>query len=464
MRFPIVSITLFLLLNVPSLQAQVASQQALIKPTLKVGDELPDISYDSVLNHTTSTIRLSDFKGKILLLDFWATWCSPCIAAFPKLEALQKKFADQLQILPVTRESYSVVKNFMGKMQKVKQINPISVTGDQLLNAYFPHQYIPHYVWINRDGKVIAITEENQVNEQSIKNAIENNSVELRLKDDVPAQYITDPEKPFFVTALKIREGNSFNLKPLSDSDIVKHSIITRYVDGIIPGISMEVPNLVFAQNLSVKSLYHYAFWGNSIIGLNRSNVLTAIEIDDPDTYQYIQTRRKDGTKFVQPGAATTAWQKQFAFCYELQVPDFLIADRFNIMLRELNAFFGPLYNIEGVKEKRKIKYLSLYRIGSLDSLKTKGGDRSEKADNRYSISLRNQSLGSLIAALAYPLQTLPPIIDETGYTEKVDMDLNCQLSDLEQLNKELNKYGLRLAEKQMIKEIGVVRTRGKRK
>ena len=56
-----------------------------IKP-LKIGDKVPDIEFKNIINYKSKTARLSDFKGKLVILDFWGTWCTSCIAAFPKME------------------------------------------------------------------------------------------------------------------------------------------------------------------------------------------------------------------------------------------------------------------------------------------------------------------------------------------------------------------------------------------
>src|SRR5829696_2286085 len=92
----------------------VLSGTSQVKP-VRIGQPVPDVSLDKLVNYPASTIKLSDFRGKLLILDFWATWCSPCIAAFPKLDSLQRKFGDKLQILSVTKESKSIVKQFLSK-------------------------------------------------------------------------------------------------------------------------------------------------------------------------------------------------------------------------------------------------------------------------------------------------------------------------------------------------------------
>ena len=75
---------------------------------LQIGQEVPNVTLTNLYNYknasgkVATTAKLADFKGKLLILDFWATWCAPCVASIPKLENLQKQFEGKLQILPVT--------------------------------------------------------------------------------------------------------------------------------------------------------------------------------------------------------------------------------------------------------------------------------------------------------------------------------------------------------------------------
>src|SRR5688572_14247448 len=86
---------------------------------LKIGDLIPDRQFKELVNHVKPSLRLSDFRGKLLILDFWATWCSPCISAFPKLDTLQKTFGKKIQILPVTYQDRETVQKLFSKMKSV---------------------------------------------------------------------------------------------------------------------------------------------------------------------------------------------------------------------------------------------------------------------------------------------------------------------------------------------------------
>ena len=61
---------------------------------LTIGDIVPDVRLTHIYNAASPEANLSDFEGRLLLLDFWATWCAPCIKSLNKLDSLQQEFGD----------------------------------------------------------------------------------------------------------------------------------------------------------------------------------------------------------------------------------------------------------------------------------------------------------------------------------------------------------------------------------
>lgn len=82
-------------------------------PGLTIGEKAPDFE---LANLAGEKMRLSDFKGKKVILNFWATWCPPCRAEMPNIEAFSKEAGENVVILAVNLDPKSDVKGFANKM------------------------------------------------------------------------------------------------------------------------------------------------------------------------------------------------------------------------------------------------------------------------------------------------------------------------------------------------------------
>ena len=102
-----------------------------------------------------STVKLADLKGKVVLLNFWATWCPPCRAELARVEKdIIEKFKGQdFVFIPVSRgEKRETVAAFREKMGYTF---PMGLDTDGRVYAEYAQTYIPRNFLIGKDGKVV---------------------------------------------------------------------------------------------------------------------------------------------------------------------------------------------------------------------------------------------------------------------------------------------------------------------
>ncbi len=409
------------------------NNEAYPQRALSIGDKVPDVTVRNVIRHSADEINLADYKGKLLILDFWATWCSPCIAMMPKSDSLQKAFADQIQILPVTYQSEKDVQRLLAKASKMKNVTLPFATGDTTLTKLFPHKELPHYVWIDRAGTVVAITGHHEVNAVTIKKVLAESSQALVQKKDAMKPY--DPETPLLFQPLDIQR-----------KQILFQSLLSSYVEGVQSRFDVirdeqgSVTRITMA-NAWIQLMFALA-WSDETRYFSRNRIV--LEVKDPS----LLISSQQGEPFK-------AWLRDHAWCYEVIVPKPLSAKVFEIMRSDMMRLF-PQY-IASV-EKRAMPCLVLVRTSDNDKLKSNQANSVSNAD-AFSLSITNSSIQLLVSQLNHYLQHLnKPVVDDTGYKGNVDINLDAKLSSVDDLRKALTGYDLDLVEKKHDIEVLVIR------
>src|SRR5260370_25284887 len=116
------------------------------------GQLAPDFALASL---DGQTLKLSDYRGKAVLLNFWATWCEPCKIEMPWFVDLQKKYGPQgLQVLGVAMDDASP-KEIAEFAQKLGVNYPIVIGKEEVGTQYGGVQFLPSTFYIGRDGKIL---------------------------------------------------------------------------------------------------------------------------------------------------------------------------------------------------------------------------------------------------------------------------------------------------------------------
>lgn len=114
---------------------------------LQIGDPAPDFTAKMA---DGGTYTLSESKDKVVILNFWATWCDPCCVELPAFQRLYDEYGDKLQVLTVNCvESKEDVVNFI---EENGYTFPFALDEDASINALYPSDGIPYTLVIDKNG------------------------------------------------------------------------------------------------------------------------------------------------------------------------------------------------------------------------------------------------------------------------------------------------------------------------
>jgi thiol-disulfide isomerase/thioredoxin len=121
------------------------------KPSAREGKQIPQFDLANVAG---GSIKNSDLKGKVTVIDFWATWCEPCQVEIPKYNELRQKYAGKdVEIVGVTIESGSLA-DIKPKVEEFQMAYPVVVGDDKVVEGFGGIIGYPTTFLVSKDGTI----------------------------------------------------------------------------------------------------------------------------------------------------------------------------------------------------------------------------------------------------------------------------------------------------------------------
>lgn len=100
-------------------------------------------------------VKLSDYKGKIVIIDFWATWCPPCRKGVPDLISLQNEYKDNLVVIGISLDQQNTIKDLAPFIKQYGINYPVVLGTEKVVQDYGNIQAIPTSFVVDQKGFIV---------------------------------------------------------------------------------------------------------------------------------------------------------------------------------------------------------------------------------------------------------------------------------------------------------------------
>ncbi|NII26720.1 thioredoxin family protein [Pseudoflavitalea sp. X16] len=397
--------------------------------SLKIGDAVPDIKIDGVINHSDSSINITDFNDKLLIIDFWESWCSSCVAALPKLQKLQEEYQDQVQVITVTRyDSKQQMTKHLSYNKQLKKFSLPTVIHDKVLHKYFPFVSVSHVIWIYK-GVVIGQTGSEHFTSAFVKEALAGMASRWPVKNDLLS---FDYKKPLL----------SYTNRELVKPRLLFYSALT----GALEGVHFSADRIVDSAQNSIT----YNYLNVPLIDLCKGAIKGDISGDydlKEVKFNVSNTNKFDTDNNTNSFYWTAKNTSSNTFCYSISLPLTLSAiERKRAISRDLHHWLSVGLGINVSQGPLPTPCLIIRRKlnTNLTPLKEKAvGEQIVVSDK--DVHFINMSVQDIIVHLNNNERNLPFIYNESGVPDSLKFTLILSvpaLSNFNDFKKDMERQG----------------------
>lgn len=399
----------------------------------EAGKAVPEFRLVDVHNAGQSTVIHHTFKGKWLFLDFWTQHCVVCIKRMPKISALHEQFKNEATFLMVGQvdNNEKIIKNIYER-QRTKHDLKMPYAFDPKLMKQWGISAVPLIVIIDPKGIVYAVTDGRDLTAEKVRDILNGKKVSLwnpyvELPASDPFKPVKNPEEVLIYQSSLRKwngEGQHIHHTIRSYCELIKTSRYTPYKADMYP--------LGFLYITAYSGSFDGKLEDTAMFG--RVYPTPVLEMSDPSafTYDFNQTKGLYSYSLILPPAAIH--------------PDTIM----KIMQRDLQNAFGYNARIE-VREMpvMKLVVISPKLAGKLKAKKPSNDFGQITETTNGGLVFTDYSVKSFLTLIGSYLSDarMLPYIDFTGITDKIDLRLDAETSDINEVRAALQKNGLDLVE-----------------
>jgi thiol-disulfide isomerase/thioredoxin len=359
-----------------------------------LGKVCPEFSMSIITpNGTEKNLALSELRGKIIVMEFWATYCAPCIPSLKHFDKLQAQFGDAVKFIAISEENRDKVDPFIAKRGN-KNIT-YAMDWGRKLNDMFYHHFIPHTVVIDQDGIVQAFCSPDEIDQFVIGKLINREPVAFTMKHEYQESSYTQStgvlqnyDQPIIVN------------KPKNQTYKIEFS---NFKEGFATEFVKESSTEYKFINCPLTLIYQILY------DQKTSRVL--LDVNDKSKYSF---------------------ENHNLYCLELSVPDYLGKNIQEVGLQQLESLF-PL--------KSKIE-ARIQKVFSLQKSDLAGATNSIDSTGIIQKGLTIKDLMNYLESNPQLVGNLP-VINESGLSDNTILDLDWFQNYPDSIENRLKTLGL---------------------
>lgn len=369
------------------------------EPLLKQGNLFPDMIIKNITNASVKSIDLNATKdGKFYILNFWGTWCSPCIPEMDSLAKLQKIYKDKIQVIGISDDNEVRKQNYLKKKPSTLWL---ATDTSWFLSSLFRFSSVGQSIIVSPERKIVALVMADSINQKMIEKLLKNETI--KSSADIKQDAVNSKDDDFGVDTTI---ANSLSIRSYMKG---KQTMGKGYLQSIYAG------RRITWYNITLKTLYREAY---HIVSMKQELFDSSATEKDIDNYS----------------------DKSTLICFDLLVAPNQKDSIYKIFQKVLNANFP-------VKVRQEKRMLDVYVLKKINDTSFNQAASTEKDTAMFSFSGRGFDATKITVeqfATDYLSNELYyPIVDETGIKGLYNIKTNVELRTKEGIINSLKAIGL---------------------